>query len=249
MITKAIENNNSYAIAVYTAINSFYVLSCANGQLEGEAIMTLKKHPELVDKTIEILKKADLTIQSMRFDDVVMPNELLDKLNIPEETKAIMRSNPGTMVSTGHLLKDDFYNPIKTNGMETYVGINIGEESIGTRALLGVIVPIIQSIRENKILFIDEFGAYLHYGLVQRIINSYKNNASAPGLIVCTHAGMMLNFLNRDSIFVLEKHFENEESIIHKLSETGARLDENFSNGYYSNSRYKFLKHGDENLF
>lgn len=249
LITKAIENNNSYAIAVYTAINSFYVLSCANGQLEGEAIMTLKKHPELVDKTIEILKKADLTIQSMRFDDVVIPNELLDKLNIPEETKAIMRSNPGTMVNTGHLLKDDFYNPIKTNGMETYVGINIGEESIGTRALLGVIVPIIQSIRENKILFIDEFGAYLHYGLVQRIINSYKNNASAPGLIVCTHAGMMLNFLNRDSIFVLEKHFENEESIIHKLSETGARLDENFSNGYYSNSRYKFLKHGDENLF
>lgn len=249
LITKAIENNNSYAIAVYTAINSFHVLSCANGQLEGEAIMTLKKHPELVNETIEILKKADFTIQSIRFDDVMMPNELLDKLNIPEETKAIMRSNPGTMVSTGHLLKDDFYNPIKTNGMETYVGINIGEESIGTRALLGVIVPIIQSIKDNKILFIDEFGAYLHYGLVQRIIDSYKSNTFAPGLIVCTHAGMMLNRIDRDSIFILEKNLKNEESIIHKLSESGARLDENFSNGYYSNSRYKFLEHKNGKLF
>ena len=110
-------------------------------------------------------------------------------------------------------------------------------------------MPIIQSIKEKKILFIDEFGAYLHYGLVQRIIDSYIKDESAPGLIVCTHAGMILNYIDRDSIFVLEKNLKSEETNIHKLSESGARLDENLSNGYYSNSRYEFLKHSKEKLF
>ena len=166
-----------------------------------------------------------------------------------DEAKAIVRTNPGLMASTEHVLKDDFNNPILRNGIKEYAELDIGEESIGTRALLGVIVPIIQSIKEKKILFIDEFGAYLHYGLVQRIIDSYIKDESAPGLIVCTHAGMILNYIDRDSIFVLEKNLKSEETNIHKLSESGARLDENLSNGYYSNSRYEFLKHSKEKLF
>ena len=249
LITKAIEDNNNYAIAVHSAVNSFRVLSCANGRLEGEAIVTLRRHPELMSKTIEVLKKADFTIQHIHLDEVMMPTELLDKLNIPDEAKAIVRTNPGLMASTEHVLKDDFNNPILRNGIKEYAELDIGEESIGTRALLGVIVPIIQSIKEKKILFIDEFGAYLHYGLVQRIIDSYIKDESAPGLIVCTHAGMILNYIDRDSIFVLEKNLKSEETNIHKLSESGARLDENLSNGYYSNSRYEFLKHSKEKLF
>lgn len=249
LITKAIEDNNSYAIAVYSAVNSFRVLSCANGQLEGEAIITLRRHPELIEKTIKILQKADFTIQHIQLNEVMMPTELLDKLNLPDEAKAIVRTNPGLIASTKHVLKDDFNNPILRNGEKEYAELDLGEESIGTRALLGVIVPIIQSIEEKKVLFIDEFGAYLHHGLVQRIIDSYIENKSAPGLIVCTHAGMMLNHINRDSIFVLEKNLESEETFIHKLSESGARLDENISNGYYNNGRYRFLRHSTERLF
>ena len=249
LITKAVENNNDYALAVYAAINSFYVLSCANGQLEGMAINILRRYPELISETINILKKADLSIQDIRLDDVIMPPELLDKLSIPEDAKNIMRLNPGVMMSVGHVLKDDFDNPIIRNGTTTYAGINIGEESIGTRALLGIIVPIIDSIRKNKILFIDEFGAYLHYGLVQRIISSYQHNGLAPGLIVCTHAGMMLDNVDRDSIFILKKNSKNEESAIYRMSENGARLNESFSNGYYSNSRYRLLRHNSSDLF
>lgn len=249
LVTKAIENNNEYALAVYSAVNSFYVLSCANGQLEGMAIHLLQKHPELIQETIKTLKKADFTIRDMRLDNVVIPTELLDKLNIPNDAKMAMRANPGVMMSVGHYLKDDFDNPILNNGMPTYAGISIDDESIGTRALLGIIVPIIDSIKKRRILFIDEFGAYLHYGLIQRVVNSYIHNKTAPGLIVCTHAGMMLDCIDRDSIYVLEKNSNNEESTIHKMSENGARLNERFSNGYYSNSRYRLLSHRVDDLF
>ncbi len=72
---------------------------------------------------------------------------------------------------------------------------------------------------------------------------------TAPGLIICTHAGMMLDCIGGDSIYVLNKNSNNEESTIHKMSENGARLDERFSNGYYSNSRYRLLRHGIDDLF
>lgn len=249
LITKAIENNNDYAIAVHSAINSFYILTCANGQLEGAAISLLRKHPELIQETLAALHKAEFSIQNIRLDDVMFPTELLDKMNIPEEAKTMMRSTPGIMMNSGHILKDDFHNPVLTNGSPTYVGLNIGEESIGTRAFLGVIVPIIDSIRKGKVLFVDEFGAYLHYNLVQRIITSYKKHDGVPGVIVCTHAGMMLNCIDRDSIFIMKKNPKTEESTIHKLSEERARLDENYSNGYYSNSRYELLRYKSDDLF
>lgn len=249
LITKAIENNNKYANIVLKAVNSFCILSCTNNQLEGMAITLLRKKPELIEKTISALKKADLSIHDIRIDNVAIPDEVLSKIPLPDDVKQSMRLNPGVMINLGHVLKNGYGKPVMKNGKITYFSAGIENESIGTRAFLGVIVPIIDSILQNKILFIDEFGAYLHYGLIQRIIKTYLSQEKAPGLIVNTHAGMVLDCIERDSTFVLTKNPVDEITHIHKMIEAGARKNDHLSRNYYTNSRYDFLSFRSDDLF
>lgn len=243
LITKAFENNNKYALKVFSALNSFYVLRCNDGRLEQKATTLLHNDPSLRDRALKALRLADLSIDDLRVDEIKISEEIMAKINAPDFIKDELRTRPATILNAGHIVKDKNGQPITDNkGHKFVISNGFNNESMGTRAFIGIIVPIIDSIDKGKVLYIDEFGAYLHYSLVEMIINSYKNAKNAPGLIINTHAGTTLNCLDRDSIIFTSKEKTFNSTIISTAKEKHIRNDDNFSKGFYSEKYIKFDK-------
>ena len=81
------------------------------------------------------------------------------------------------------------------------------EESEGTRKLFGVMLTIIDIVKNNKILLIDEIGGSLHTSIVEYIISLFNASKSAQ-LIFTTHNTKLLNLskLRKDQIYFTNKN-------------------------------------------
>ncbi len=80
------------------------------------------------------------------------------------------------------------------------------EESDGTRILFNMMLTIIDIIRHNKVLLIDEIETSLHTKIVEHIINMFHQSESAQ-LIYTTHNTRLLdtNKLRKDQVYFVNK--------------------------------------------
>lgn len=204
-------------------------------------------NPLLRERALAALRLADSSIDNLRVDEVRITDEILAKINIPDSIKDDLRLRPAAVLNAGHIVKNENGQAVTDEkGNKLVISNGFNNESIGTRAYIGIIVPILDSIDKGKVLYIDEFGTYLHYGLVKTIINSYKNTKNAPGLIINTHAGMTLNCLKRDSLIFTEKEPVFNSTTITTAKEKHIRNDDNFSKGYYSK---KYIRQNETIIF
>jgi len=81
------------------------------------------------------------------------------------------------------------------------------EESEGTKKLFAVMLTIIDIVKNNKILLIDEIGESLHTSIVEYIISLF-NSSSKAQLIFTTHNTKLLNLnkLRKDQIYFANKN-------------------------------------------
>jgi AAA15 family ATPase/GTPase len=81
------------------------------------------------------------------------------------------------------------------------------EESDGTKKLFAVMLTIIDIVKNNKILLIDEIGESLHTSIVEYIISLFNTSKSAQ-LIFTTHNTKLLNLnkLRKDQIYFSNKN-------------------------------------------
>lgn len=81
------------------------------------------------------------------------------------------------------------------------------EESDGTKKLFAVMLTIIDIVKNNKILLIDEIGESLHTSIVEYIISLFNTSKSAQ-LIFTTHNTKLLNLnkLRKDQIYFANKN-------------------------------------------
>ena len=249
LITKAFEDNNKYAKIVFSALNSFYVLRCNDGELEQKATKLLQDNPSLKKLTLNALRKADFSIDDLRVDEIRLSDGAISKMNLPDFIKDDLRFKPVTILNAGHVVKkEDGEDVTDENGNKYVISNGFNNESMGTRAFIGIIVPILDAINKGKVLYIDEFGTYLHHNLVNMVIRSYLHNPSAPGLIVNTHNGMALDSVQRNSIIFTERNHVFGNTIVMTAKEKHIRGDDSFSRGYYS-GRYISINNEDELLF
>jgi AAA15 family ATPase/GTPase len=228
LITKAREDNNRYSNIVFELLEYVSVIPGGIFDFYGLAIDILKKNPVLKDKTIQLLRNCDFSIQDFVIEDVSVSEEMLQGLPLSEEIKKDILQSGDTRIRTSHVIRNSNRKVVGSRQFD----LN-GQESIGTKKFFEMAVLIVDALEQGKTLYIDEFGAYLHPTLADEIIKSFKSadNKSGAKLILNTHNTSIMASLDREDIVLVEKNMD-EESIITPLANKPVRVGESFEKRY-----------------
>lgn len=111
------------------------------------------------------------------------------------------------------------------------------EESEGTRRIFSLIGPWIDSLKNGRILLVDELDTKLHHLLNLFLIKLFHDptqNKSNAQLIFTTHNTNLLDqdIFRRDQIWFTEKNAETGSTDIYSLTEYSPRNDKDLEKGY-----------------
>lgn len=112
------------------------------------------------------------------------------------------------------------------------------DESQGTQKLFALAGPLLDIIKNGKILVIDELDRSLHPLLVRQIINTFQDpvlNERGAQLFFTTHDTSLLDneLLRRDQIWLTEKNADQSSSLV-PLIQFSPRKGEALERGYLS---------------
>jgi uncharacterized protein len=134
-----------------------------------------------------------------------------DIVNIKAEKKEIpVKSFSVTFPASTTIVKDEQHELIHiTTYHKTSPGIAFdfnSEESDGTRNLFVILLSVLDIIKNNKVLLIDEIESSLHTSIVEFIIKLFYASDSAQ-LIFTTHNTKLLNLdkIRKDQIYFVNK--------------------------------------------
>lgn len=167
-----------------------------------------KKESELLDAIFTTIKK------DSRFKDISLPKH--DPLGVATTHNRF--NDEGVFVDT--------------------INFELGEnESEGTKKLIALAGPLMDTFDNSYILFIDEFDARLHPLITKKIIrmfNSLDINKNNAQLVVATHDTNLLDKdeLRRDQIWFAEKDSLGG-SHLKQLVEYKVRNDASYRKGYF----------------
>jgi predicted ATPase len=88
------------------------------------------------------------------------------------------------------------------------VPLEFESESRGTRAWFELIGPVLSALKSGSLLVIDELDASLHPSLSEQLIRLFHDSTTNPHggqLIFTSHDTSLLNYLNRDEVWLTEK--------------------------------------------
>lgn len=119
-----------------------------------------------------------------------------------------------------------------------------GEESEGTQQMFALSAPIIDTLENGKVIFIDEIDASLHPILCQYLVsifNSKEKNLNNAQLIFTSHDISLLSeeFLRRDQIYFTDKN-EKGATELFSLMDISERKGVDFAKRYLE-GRYNAL--------
>ena len=176
----------------------------------------------LKDFAIDFLQKADFNIEDYKISQIDVPGEFLTA--IPEFIAKTLPDKPKAYQVLFKYKNSDNY-------------LSIDEESLGTQMIFAFIPFLADSLKNKKVLIIDELDKSLHPFLVQYIVeifNDVEINKNGSQLIFNTHDTNLLdlNILRRDQIWFTEKNKETGESDLYSLSDFSVRKQENVEKGY-----------------
>lgn len=112
------------------------------------------------------------------------------------------------------------------------------EESEGTQRLYGLVAPVLDVLRDGRVLVIDELDCSLHTLLVRRLISMFHDSAlnkAGAQLIFSTHDTSLLDhtLFRRDQIWFTEKD-SDQATRLYPLTDFSPRKHEAWERGYVS---------------
>jgi AAA15 family ATPase/GTPase len=110
------------------------------------------------------------------------------------------------------------------------------QESDGTIAYFSILGPLLDSLRDGKVLMIDELESSLHPALARelvRLFNSHDLNPKGAQIIFTTHSTNLLDLelLRRDQVWFTEKTRDGATRLF-PLSDYQPRTNQNIEAGY-----------------
>lgn len=230
LITKAREDNNEYANAIFDFIMNLNVITSGTPELRNISVNLLRTDPTIKQKVLEFLKNADIWIRDLAINEIDTPDEIINGLPFNEETKNYMRGQKSVSITTEHGMR----NADKKIVGRVQFSID-DQESAGTNVIFDLSALIIYSIEKGAPLYIDEFGLHLHSDICKYILNRFRNNQAAQ-LILNTHDTSLMDNLKREEIVFVDKN-QAEESIIAPLMNMSPRkgepLEKRYKQGLY----------------
>ena len=184
---------------------------------------------------VSLIKTADIGIENVILDEEDVPKEIIEQMPLPADLKKkFLESNDLKRLSlmTYHKKYDKNNKEI---GMSIFELDN--EESKGTRKFFQMSAPILNTLREGKVLIIDELDASLHPMLTKHLIRLFHNekiNKYNAQLIFATHDTNLLNPLlfRRDQIWLTDKDKYGSTDLFSLAQFKNVRKGEDFEKKY-----------------
>lgn len=210
LLSVAAQFNDENAAKVLEWFKNLGTISGLEEEVYQGFTMFRTKDPEHKKRTMNLLKAADLGI-----DDIVLEALDLSKLpkNMPKDIrdsieKRVRENKEAEFVSdvlTTHKRYDanlKYIDDVQFS-MET-------DESAGTKTFFALTGPILDSLENGYVLFVDELDSKMHPNLVCKIVelfNSKDLNPKNAQLIFNTHDTNLLSsgLFRRDQIWFTEK--------------------------------------------
>jgi AAA15 family ATPase/GTPase len=173
---------------------------------------------------LKFLQAADLAITNV---EIKMKRDQQIRVSF-EQGKASLETKAETDIPAATL----FHQGKDNNSF----GLDLNEESHGTQRLFAYAGPILDILRNGKILIVDELDASLHPKMVRFLISLIQNadiNQNNAQLIFTTHNTSLLDMdlLRRDQIWFMEKDAD-QASHLYPLTDFSPRKGEALEKGY-----------------
>lgn len=167
------------------------------------------------------LQNADFNISSIKSTEII--KEISDdfikqvkELGIPEAE--IKRMEKERTIKT---LDTDFEHSVINNGFTEYYRLPMDMQSDGTRRVFGLTGPILEAVKNDAFLFVDEIEAKLHPSLVEYLIENFLRQSKQSQLLVTTHYDNLFDedeLLRKDNFYFTEKE-ANGATEIYRLTD------------------------------
>ncbi len=160
------------------------------------------------DEILQLLKKLDLGFSDIKVKESELTADFWTK-ELPNEIKNYIIKNGMAKVTSVQTTHQKFNG--EGNHLSTEIFDLDNQESEGTQKVFALAGPLVDTLKNGKILIIDEFDARIH-ALISRAIvelfNSTETNPNNAQLIFMTHDTNLLNnkLFRRDQIWFTEKN-------------------------------------------
>ena len=191
------------------------------------SIFQMNSDPHIKSAVITLLKELGTGIEDI---EVKIDQQKIDAMHLPpflsEDFKKILLQQEVDAITA----------KVVYNGFETDL---FSEESTGIQKLFAMLCPLIDIMKNGRVLVCDEIESGLHEALVYELISKffdYKTEKFAQ-LIFTTHETGLLNLdsFRRDQIWFAEMKLSNRSTDLYSLAEIkNTRKEENFGKGYIS---------------
>ena len=197
----------------------------------------------------EFIQKADIGIQDINIKRLKVTDDILPA-SMPKEMKQSLQEKELSNISTIHNMYDNNGN-VSGKALFDFES----QESEGSKKYFRLSGPIIDTLKNGKILVIDELDARLHPILtaeIVRLFNSKETNPNNAQLIIATHDTNLLSakIFRRDQIWFTEKDYTEATDLYslveYKLAGRGkVRNDASFEKDYIR-GRYGAIPYIDD---
>jgi uncharacterized protein len=231
--------NGETAKKILQWFKNFNIISVPDrGGYEGFSISKLDDK-EFKEFSLQFLKIADLGIKEIQKESTPVsidnfPKEIPKKLvkNLP----SVLGEREIARIITIHQKYDKNNTPLNDESFSL-----LKNESTGTRTLFGLSAPIYDTLKNERVLVIDEWTSTLHPLLTRAIIEAFHNyklfkepdRQSKAQLILSSHDTSILTnqFFRRDQVWFTQKN-EFGATDLYSLKEYSIRNDASFIKDY-----------------
>ncbi|MFN5727514.1 MAG: AAA family ATPase [Pseudanabaena sp.] len=181
------------------------------------------------DSILNFLKKLSLGFDEIQLEEHDFNVESLPR-EIPDEIKRfILKNSDGGKATSVQTLHKKFNEEGVFISSELF---DINDESEGTQKIFSLAGPFLDTLKNGKVLIIDEFDARLHPKLSLAIVemfNSRDGNPNNAQLVFMTHDTNLLSnkLFRRDQVWFTEKNRYGSTSV-YSLVEYKVRNDASF---------------------
>ncbi len=203
--------NKLIIIGSNTSPLPFYTMECVKNDVDKSRI-------------VELLQAADLGITDVQ---VKVQKGQQVQVRLEPGAAAIESRQEAEIPSATLVHQDNKNNPVE---------LTLEEESHGTQKLFAYAGPILDVLRNGKILIVDELDSSLHQKMVRFLVSLIQNadlNKNHAQLIFTTHNTSLLDgeLFRRDQIWFMEKDQE-QASRLYPLTDFSPRKGEALERGY-----------------
>ncbi len=185
---------------------------------------------------IKLVSAADLGIQDVLVEENEVSSAEMEKLPFPKEFLDRIRAEKSPLVKVGvkavHNKYDENENIVGTEKFDFE-----NDESEGTKKYFSLSAPFIDTLKNGKILIVDELDASLHPMLTISLISMFNNpkiNTTNAQLIFATHDTNLLNLklFHKSQIWFTEKDASGATHLNSLVEYKNVRATDNIEKHY-----------------